>query len=94
MSQPDFSEYVNNICKGIKSRPMREDIMEELTNHLEDNYERNLAVGMTEEEAKQNAIDKMGDSEALSYRLSAVHSYSPLKAMGSAFTELIAFRGE
>ena len=90
MSQPDFSEYVNNICKGIKSRPMREDIMEELTNHLEDNYERNLAVGMTEEEAKQNAIDKMGDSEALSYRLSAVHSYSPLKAMGSAFTELIS----
>ena len=89
MSQPDFSEYVNNICKGIKSRPMREDIMEELTNHLEDNYERNLAVGMTEEEAKQNAIDKMGDSEALSYRLSAVHSYSPLNAMSSAFFSLI-----
>lgn len=89
MSQPDFSEYVNNICKGIKSRPMREDIMEELTNHLEDNYERNLAVGMTEEEARQNAIDKMGDSEALSYRLSAVHSYSPLNAMSSAFFSLI-----
>lgn len=89
MSQPDFSEYVNNICKGIKSRPMREDIMEELTNHLEDNYERNLAVGMTEEEARQNAIDKMGDSDALSYRLSAVHSYSPLNAMSSAFFSLI-----
>ena len=64
--------------------------MEELTNHLEDNYERNLAVGMTEEEARQNAIDKMGDSDALSYRLSAVHSYSPLNAMSSAFFRLSA----
>ena len=89
MSQPDFSEYVDNICKGIKSRSMREDIIEELTTHLEDNYERNLAVGMTEEEARQNAIDKMGDSDALSYRLSAVHSYSPLNAMSSAFFSLI-----
>lgn len=61
MSQPDFSEYVNNICKGIKSRPMREGIMEELTNHLEDNYERNLAVGMTEDEARLDAMKKMGD---------------------------------
>lgn len=89
MSQPDFSEYVNNICKDIKSRSVREDIIEELTTHLEDNYERNLAVGMTEEEAKADAINKMGDTDTLSYRLSAVHSYSPLKAMNSAFFTLI-----
>ncbi len=90
MLQPDFSDYVNEICKGIKSRPKREEIIEELTNHLEDNFERNLAVGMTEEEAKLDAINKMGDSAALSYRLASVHSYSPLKSMSSAFFSLIA----
>ena len=90
MLQPDFSDYVNEICKGIKSRPRREEIIEELTNHLEDNFERNLAVGMTEQEAKEDAINKMGDRDTLSYRLAAVNSYSPLKAMSSAFFALIA----
>ncbi len=89
MSQPDFDEYIQSICKGIKSRPMREEVMEELSGHLEDNYERNLAVGMSEDEARQNAIDKMGDREALAYRLSAVHSYSPLKEMNSSFVQVI-----
>ena len=90
MLQPDFSEYVNEICKGIKSRPRREEVIEELTNHLEDNYERNLAVGMSEEEAKADAISKMGDKDTLAYRLSAVNSYSPLKAMSATFFSLIA----
>lgn len=89
MSQPDFSEYVNNICKGIKSRPMREDIMEELTNHLEDNYERNLAVGMTEDKARLDAMKKMGDGELLSYYLSEVHSRSPIKEMNSTLVQVI-----
>lgn len=88
MLQPDFSDYLENICRGIKSRPKREEIMEELLCHLEANYERNLAVGMSEDEAKKDAIGKMGDSETLSYRLAAVHSYSPLKAMNSAFFTL------
>lgn len=90
MLQPDFSDYVNEICKGIKSRTKREEITEELTNHLEDNFERNLAVGMTEEEAKTDAINKMGDSDTLAYRLSAIHSRSPLKEMSTAFFSLIA----
>ena len=90
MLQPDFDAYVTELCKGIKSRPRREEVMEELYGHLEDNYERNIAVGMTEEEARLDAMSKMGDRETLSYRLSAVNSYSPLKAMNSAFFELIA----
>ncbi len=91
MSLPDFdfNQYVSEICKGINSSPKREEIMEELLGHLEDNYKRNLAVGMSEDEARLDAINKMGDGSTLAYRLSAVHSYSPLKAMSSAFFELI-----
>ena len=90
MSQPDFSDYLNSICKGIRSKSKREDVIEELLGHLEDNYERNLAVGMNENEAREDAINKMGDGDTLAYRLSAIHSYSPLKAMNSAFISLIA----
>lgn len=91
MSQPEFDFYYHaaEICKGIKSKQKREEVIEELTGHLEDNYERNLAVGMSEDEARLDAINKMGDSTILAYRLSAIHSYSPLKAMNSAFFELI-----
>lgn len=90
MLQPEFTEYINEICKGIKSKPRREDVMQELLCHLEDNLERNLAVGMTEEEAKADAIAKMGDGKVLAYRLAAVNSASPLKSMSSAFFSLIA----
>lgn len=86
----DFDSYVKEICKGIKSRPRREEVEEELLCHLEDNYERNLNIGMNEEQARLNAIAKMGDGEALAYRLSAVNSQSPLKSMSSAFFSLIA----
>lgn len=90
MLQPDFEGYVQEICKGIKSRPRREEVMEELLCHLEDNYERNLAVGMNGEEAKTDAIAKMGDGKTLAYRLSAVNSQSPLRSMSSAFFALVA----
>ncbi len=85
----DFNEYVTYICKDIKSKPKREEVMEELLCHLEDNFERNLAVGMSEEEARLNAIKKMGDGESLSYYLSEVHSHSPIKEMNSSFVRII-----
>ena len=85
----DFEGYVAEICKGIKSRPRREEVMEELICHLEDNFERNLAIGMTEEEARLNAIKKMGDSDSLSYYLTEVNSSSPLNNMNSALIGVI-----
>lgn len=85
----DFEAYVSEICKGIKSKPKREEIMEELLCHLEDNLERNLATGMTEEEARLNAIKKMGDGENLSFLLSEVHSHSPVKEMNSVLVGII-----
>lgn len=85
----DFDSYVKEICKDIKSRPRREEVEEELLCHLEDNYERNLNIGMTEEQARLNAISKMGDGELLSYYISQVNSDSPLKNMNSALIGII-----
>lgn len=85
----DFEAYVKEICKDIKSKPRRQEVEEELLCHLEDNYERNIAVGMSEEKARLNAISKMGDSDLLSYYLSAVNSDSPLKNMNSALIGVI-----
>ena len=86
----DFDSYVKEICKDIKSRPRREEVEEELLCHLEDNYERNINIGMTEEQARLNAISKMGDSELLSYYISQVNSDSPLKNMNSALIGIIS----
>ncbi len=90
MSQPDFNDYLNTVCAKIKSKHKRAEIEEELLCHLEDNYERNLAVGMSEEEAREDAVNKMGSTETLAYRFGELYSYSPLKAMSSAVATLIA----
>ncbi len=88
MSQPDFSAYLDKVCSGIQSKSKRQDVYSELLCHLWDNYERNLAVGMSDEEARRDAISKMGDSDTLTYRLGAIHSFSPARSMRSA---LVAF---
>ncbi len=86
MSQPDFSEYLDKVCSGIQSKSKRQDVYSELLCHLWDNYERNIAVGMTEEEARQDAISKMGDRDTLTYRLGEIHSFSPANSMKSALS--------
>lgn len=89
MSQPDFSAYLDSVCGKIKNKVKREEIRQELLCHLEDNYERNMATGMTPEQATANAVEKMGDSDVLSYRFEQLYSFSPVKAMSSAFVGLI-----
>ncbi len=83
-----FDEYVKKITSGIKSGSAREDVENELYCHLEDNYNLNLALGMSHEEAVLSAVEKMGNGETLAYRLENIHSYNPLKAMSSAITTL------
>ncbi len=84
MSQPDFNEYLNSVCSQIKNKKKIAEIEEELLTHLEDNYERNIAVGMSEEQAREDAVSKMGNRETLAYRLGQLYSFSPVKAMNSA----------
>lgn len=58
--------YINNVCKKVHSRHIKKEIKDELYSHLMEHYERQIALGKSDEEAQKIAVSYMGDSEAIS----------------------------
>lgn len=84
MSEYDFSPVVKNICSGIQGKRCRHEAEEELLDHLEETYERNLAVGKSESDAFHASVKSLGNTRVLSQQLAAVHAHSPAVQMKSA----------
>ena len=66
-------EYIDNVCNQIKYKPIRNEIAEELTNHLEECKENYIQDGMKETEAELNAVKQMGDAEKVGKQLNKIH---------------------
>ena len=57
--------YIKTVSKEIKDRKVKRELKEELFSHLIEIYERNIALGMSDEDAQKDAVSHMGDSEAV-----------------------------
>jgi|GEM_PF-6502362 len=57
--------YIKTVSKEIKDRKVKRELKEELFSHLIEIYERNIALGMSDENAQKDAVSHMGDSEAV-----------------------------
>jgi len=66
-------EYIDNVCNQIRYKPIRKEIAEELTNHLEECKENYIQDGMKETEAELNAVKQMGDAEKVGKQLNKIH---------------------
>ena len=66
-------EYIDNVCDQIRYKPIRNEIAEELTNHLEECKENYIQDGMKETEAELNAVKQMGDAEKVGKQLNKIH---------------------
>ena len=66
-------EYIDNVCNQIRYKPIRNEIAEELTNHLEECKENYIQDGMKETEAELNAVKQMGDAEKVGKQLNKIH---------------------
>jgi len=66
-------EYIDNVCNQIRYKPIRKEIAEELTNHLEECKENYIQDGMKETEAELNAVKQMGDAEKIGKQLNKIH---------------------
>ena len=86
---PQFEEYLQYICAGIRSHRKRAEIHDKLLGHLEDNYERALATGHNALEAENEAIKNMGDREALRGKFALLYKFSPPEYMRSTVNCLI-----
>ncbi len=68
-----IKEFIDGVCEQIKYKPIRQNIAEELKNHIEDAKEEFLKEGMEEKLAEEKAITEMGDAEEIGKQLNKIH---------------------
>ena len=84
-----FDDYIKSVCKCVRSERKKAEIEEELLSHLMEAYNQNIAVGMDDMAAQENAIECMGDKEKLKNQFAALYSISPPDYMRSSINFLI-----
>lgn len=68
-----IKEFLNSVCEQIKYKPIRENIAEELKNHIEESKENYMQEGMEETTAEEKAIEQMGEAQEIGKKLNKIH---------------------
>ncbi len=89
MQEHKFDDILNYLCSGIMSKAERQSVRDELYDHLMCRYETNIAVGMSEDEAEEKAVEALGNKSALKDKFQKVHWYYPVQSLRTAFYILI-----
>ena len=75
---PDWQTEIRVRLTGLNISPARElEIIEELSHHLQDAYEKELSRGATEEDAERGALEELNASESLARELKQVERRVP-----------------
>src|SRR5436190_5693133 len=73
LHMPDFKEEIKKQLAALGLTPTREnEIVEELSQHLEDQYEQLLSRGASEEEAYRASVEGLDENELLARELTRV----------------------
>lgn len=67
-------QYLKTVLKQVHFLPDRESIEEELRNHFDDFVSDALKQGMEESDARQNALQSMGDPIVIGKQLNKIHN--------------------
>ena len=89
-----FDTYIKTVSKEIKDRKVKRELKEELFSHLIEIYERNIALGMSDDDAQKDAVSHMGDTEAVAEtfkKLYPVSSAEYFKYTGKLFAFVLVF---
>ena len=68
-----IKEFLNNVCEQIKYKPIRENIAEELKNHIEEAKEDYMKEGIEENVAEEKATMQMGEAKEIGKKLNKIH---------------------
>src|SRR5207249_10775283 len=75
---PDFKIEIRARLAELSLSPVREvEIVEELSQHLEEEYERALSCGASEDEARQQALEQLNARDLLCRELKHVERRVP-----------------
>ena len=73
MSVLRFDRWCSLAVSGIRFKPDRKEIYEELYAHMEDQYEELTAAGLSEKEAEDEVAAAMGDPKETARQLERIH---------------------
>ena len=68
-----IKEFLENVCNEIKYKPIREDISEELSLHIQEQKEDYMKEGFDERNAEEKAVSNMGEAEEIGKKLNKIH---------------------
>ena len=89
MREHNFDEILDFLCSGIMSKKERENVRDELYDHLMCKYETYLAMGLDEESATEKSIKELGNKNTIRENLQKVHWYYPAQSLKSAIYVMI-----
>lgn len=69
----DAKSFLNKVCEEIKYKSVREEISEELEQHINDLKEEYIINGIQEKEAEEKAVLQMGDAKQIGNKLNKIH---------------------
>lgn len=68
-----IKEFLENVCNEIKYKPIREDISEELSLHIQEQKEEYIKEGFGNEIAEEKAVSNMGEAQEIGKKLNKIH---------------------
>lgn len=68
-----IKEFLENVCNEIKYKPIREDISEELSLHVQEQKEEYIKYGLEENIAEERAVSNMGEATEIGKKLNKIH---------------------
>lgn len=68
-----IKDYLKSVCEQIKYKPIREDISEEIENHIIELKQDFINEGNNENVAEEKAINHMGNPEEIGKQLNKIH---------------------
>ena len=89
LQEHKFDDILDFLCKDIMSKTEKQNVRDEIYDHLMCKYETNLAIGLDNEKAEEKAIEELGDISLLRFKLGQVHSYAPKPSLKKAMNLFI-----
>ena len=68
-----IKDFLNTVCEQIKYKPIRQNIADELENHVEEIKESYIKEGLNKKIAENKAIEQMGEAEEIGKMLNKIH---------------------
>lgn len=73
----NFASYIKEVCSFIKFKEAHKEISLELSTHLEEIYDESIEKGLPEEDALNNAVNRMGTPFEVGKQLNLAHKGTP-----------------